>query len=308
MAPRLQRLGCSPRPCGFSCRPTLPKVSSANDRKFCDHREQNRQRMIDTHTHSHHSPDGTGSMADMVQAAQAIGLDGIVFTEHAEWYPGDEAYGYLDMAAYFEELNAVRSSLKDGFGVFAGVELGNPHDFPDLASSLLEKWPFDLVIGSVHWLDSMPGWQSEIFEQGLEATYCRYFEEVIVMVENAEFDVLGHLDLVRRDSWELFGRVLDLKPYRNAIDHILRRVIEKGKGIEVNTSGLRKGLSEPVPGLGILRQYRSLGGEILVFGSDGHRSEHVGHGFDVARDLALAAGFERIARFEQRRVAGWIDL
>jgi histidinol-phosphatase (PHP family) len=247
-------------------------------------------------------------MEDMVRVAQTVGLDGLVFTEHAEWYPGDEAYGYLDMAAYFEELEGLRSALRDEFGVFAGIELGNPHDFPDLVSSLLEEWPFDLVIGSVHWLDSLPGWQPEIFEQGLEATYHRYFEEVIVMVEKADFDVLGHLDLVRRDSWELFERVLDVTPYRAAIDEILRRVIEKGKGIEVNTSGLRKGLSEPVPGLEILRHYRRLGGEILVFGSDGHRPEHVGHGFDVARDLALAAGFKRIARFEQRRVAGWIDL
>ena len=264
--------------------------------------------MIDTHTHSHHSPDGSGSMETMVRSAQALGLDGIVFTEHAEWYPGDDAYGYLDMPAYFEELRTVRASFEDEFAVLAGIELGNPHDFPDLVSVFLEAWPFDLVIGSVHWLDNMPGWQPEIFEQGLAATYRRYFEEVIVMVENAEFDVLGHLDLVRRDSWELFHQALELEPYREAIDHVLRRVIDHGKGIEVNTSALRKGLSEPVPGLDILRRYRELGGEILVFGSDGHRPEHVGYAFDVARDLALAAGFRRIAHFEHRRVAGWTDL
>jgi histidinol-phosphatase (PHP family) len=247
-------------------------------------------------------------MAALAQVAQTIGLDGIVFTEHGEWYPEDEAYGYLDMEAYFEELKAVRASLPRGFSVFAGIELGNPHDFPNLLPAFLATWPFDLVIGSVHWLNTKPGWYAETFKPGLGPTYRRYFQELITMAEKADFDVVGHLDLVRRDSWELFHQVLELAPYREMIDHALRCVIERGKGIEVNTSALRKGLSSPVPDLEVLRRYRELGGEILVFGSDGHQPEHVGYGFDSARDLALAAGFNRIARFEQRSVAGWIDL
>jgi histidinol-phosphatase (PHP family) len=99
-----------------------------------------------------------------------------------------------------------------------------------------------------------------------------------------------------------------LGAFREPIQVVLRHLIESGRGLEINTSGLRKGLSEPVPGLGILRWYRDLGGEVLVFGSDGHCPKHIAFGFSTARDIALAAGFHRIARFENRTVVDWIEL
>ena len=264
--------------------------------------------MIDSHTHTTHSPDGTASMATMLRSAQRLGLTGISFTEHAEWYPGDEAYGYLDLDAYFAELDATRACCANGTLLLAGIELGNPHDFPEEAQALLARYRFDLVIGSVHWLDDTAGWTHPFFEHGLAAAYQRYFEEVVRMVDVADFDVLGHLDLVRRDSWDLFHETLPLDRYGDLIDAILKRLIASGRGLEINTSGLRKGLSEPVPGYHVLRRYHELGGEILVLGSDGHRPEHIGYGFDVARDLACAAGFERAAVFSQRSVVGWINL
>jgi histidinol-phosphatase (PHP family) len=269
--------------------------------------------MIDTHVHSHHSPDARGTMLAIAEAAQSRGLTGLAFTEHGEWYPGDEAYGYLNLDSYFAEIEQARASLepwgsKPAFALLSGIELGNPHQFPKQVTDLLAHYPFDLVIGSVHWIDNLPGWEQPIFELGIPVVYRRYFEELLAMVELAEFDVLGHLDLVRRDSWDLFGEILSLEPYAEMIDTVLRRLVADGRGLEINTSALRKGLPEPVPGLATLRRYRELGGEILVMGSDAHRPEHLGHGFSVARDVALAAGFERIARFKQRLIIEWIDL
>jgi histidinol-phosphatase (PHP family) len=264
--------------------------------------------MIDCHTHTTHSPDGAANMVTMLAYAQRLGLTGISFAEHAEWYPGDDAYGYLDMDAYFAELEAARACCAGGTRLLAGIELGNPHDFPEEARALLMRYPFDLVIGSVHWLDDLPGWQPPIFEHGLAATYQRYFEEVARMVDVANFDVLGHLDLVRRDSWDLFHETLPLDGFGDLIDRILKRLIASGRGLEINTSGLRKGLTEPVPGYQVLRRYRELGGEVLVLGSDAHRPEHIAYGFDIARDLARQAGFERTALFSRREVVDWIDL
>ncbi len=270
--------------------------------------------MIDTHVHSHHSPDARGSMLTIAQAAQSQGLTGVVFTEHGEWYPGDEAYGYLNLDAYFSEIDEARTyfngraALGDAFTLLSGIELGNPHEFSREVTAILARYPFDLVVGSVHWIDDLPGWERPIFDSGIPAVYRRYFEELLAMVEVADFDVLGHLDLVRRDSWDLFRQTLTLEPYAEMIDTVLRRLISDGRGLEINTSALRKGLPEPVPGPAILRRYRELGGEILVIGSDAHRPEHLGHGFAVARDIALAAGFERVARFEQRLITEWIDL
>jgi len=263
--------------------------------------------MIDTHTHTHHSPDGASPMAEMAAAALNARLSGIAFTDHAEWYRGDPAYGYLDLDAYFTELAATRERFGNNLYILAGVELGNPHDFPAETESVLTH-PFDLVIGSVHWLDNQPGWEAPIYQGGIPAAYQLYLGSVLEMIDAADFDVLGHLDLMRRDVWDLFGRTVPIEDFREPVQAVLCRLIETGRAMEINTSAVRKGLDEPVPGLTILRWYRELGGELLVIGSDGHMPQDIAHSFDLARELAKAAGFHRVPRYAHREVVDWIAL
>ncbi len=264
--------------------------------------------MFDTHTHSTYSPDGKQSLSLMVDAARHHGLQGIAFTEHAEWYPGDEAYGYLSLPDYFVSLRSLQENSTEKLTILSGLELGNPHDFPAKVNAILCTWPFDFVIGSVHWMNNLAGWERPIFKKGIANTYRRYFEEVLTMVDQAQFDVLGHLDLVRRDSWALFQKVLPLGDYSEIIHQILKRLIERDKGLEVNTSSLRKGMSETLPNLEVLCWYRDLGGKILVFGSDAHRPSDIAYGFEVARELAHAAGFNQMAVYQQRQISRWITI
>ena len=147
-----------------------------------------------------------------------------------------------------------------------------------------------------------------MFEAGVAVAYARYFDELVALAQGGEYDVLAHFDLVRRDSWEVCRQVLPVEPHAEALHEALHAVVARGKGLEINTSAWSAGLDEPCPGLTILRWYRELGGEVLVFGSDAHYPERVGADFDRARDLALAAGFTRLARFERRRIVGWDTL
>ena len=84
--------------------------------------------------------------------------------------------------------------------------------------------------------------------------------------------------------------------YQDLIDPILKTLIEKGKGLECNTGGLRYGLGHPNPCEDILRRYRQLGGEILTIGSDAHSPEQVGYGFQTASRLLAACGFSATIR------------
>ena len=113
---------------------------------------------------------------------------------------------------------------------------------------------------------------------------------------------MGHIDLVKRDAAK-FGKGYDGPgPYADIIRSALRSIIERGKGIEINTSPLykAKGMAEPCPTMDILRWYRELGGEILTLGSDAHSPDKLGAYFDTALEMAHAAGFTRLARFERR--------
>lgn len=83
------------------------------------------------------------------------------------------------------------------------------------------------------------------------------------------------------------------------VEEILKQVVRRGKGIEINTTA--GSLAEPLPSLAILKAYRRLGGEIVTTGSDAHRAEDVAKGFDRAEELLREAGFSYAARYKERK-------
>lgn len=265
--------------------------------------------MFDTHVHSQFSPDTRTTMRAQVERALALGLRGLAFTDHVEWYPQDEAYHFFDPADYFSALEAARALGNGQLTLLAGLEIGNPQRFPEQTAALLNAWPWDLVLGSAHWVGDERGWEEAFFaRRELPEAYRTYFAELLELAQQGDFDILAHLDIVRRDDWDLHRRVLPVEMFADAIRAVLRAVIERGKGIEINTSGLSKGMGAPLPDLTVLRWYRELGGEILVFGSDAHTPQRLAADFATARDLALAAGFTRLARFKRRQIIGWSEL
>ena len=116
------------------------------------------------------------------------------------------------------------------------------------------------------------------------------------------FDVYGHLDYVVR-----YGPHKDaqysFEKYRDILEDILKLLIEKGKGIEINTGGLKYGLKELHPCTGLLKRYKELGGEIVTVGSDAHKPENIGFGFARAEEVLKACGFRYYTLFQQRRPA-----
>jgi histidinol phosphatase-like PHP family hydrolase len=88
------------------------------------------------------------------------------------------------------------------------------------------------------------------------------------------------------------------QPLRPAYEAYFRQVVRLATQGDCDVMGQ----PEPCPALEILRWYRQLGGEILIFGSDAHKPQDIGMHFKLARELALTAGFTRLARFERRQI------
>jgi len=264
-------------------------------------------RLADYHIHTRFSIDSEAGLDKVCEAAIARGLDEIAVTDHADFGPAD-ASDHFRPVEHLAEIERCRARYGDRLTVRAGVEMGEPHLFAQQAQGVLAAGEFDFVIGSAHYSDDMQAaWKEVYFEQPLRRAYESYFRQVASLAAEGDFDVLGHLDLIKRDARKL-GKVYDgPQPYADMIRAALRSVVERGKGIEINTSPLRRGQPDPCPSLEILRWYREMGGEILTLGSDAHRPEHVGAHLDVALEMARAAGFERLARFERRRVR-WVEI
>jgi len=93
-----------------------------------------------------------------------------------------------------------------------------------------------------------------------------------------------------------------LSKYKEYVYEILKNLISRGKGIEINTSGLHNNLL--FPKLEILKMYKDLKGEIITVGSDAHDSTRVGENISYVYDLLRNIGFKYVFLFEKRKEQG----
>jgi histidinol-phosphatase (PHP family) len=240
-------------------------------------------------------------MAEMCQAAIEAGLEEIAITDHLDGHPGDNCHGYYSVAAYFEEIACCRALFAPRLTIRAGIEVGDPHRFPEVISPTVRGHDYDFAIGSVHWIDDVAPFGDAFFRAHDSAfAFGGYFREALALAKADDFDVLGHLDMPKREGTAFYGP-FRADDYGDALREILRMLIAHGKGIEINTSGWRKSADECCPGPSVLKWYADLGGEILTIGSDAHRTEHVGLFRARAIDLAREAGLRWLTTFECRR-------
>ena len=257
----------------------------------------------DCHIHTRYSVDSEAAFEAICRAAVAQGIDEIAFTDHLDFGPSDSTDPF-PAEDYLEEIQTCRERYTDRLEISAGIEVGEPHLFPGEAAAVLAAGDFDFVIGSAHYARGMrAAWFEDYFDQPLGDAYEAYFQQVVDLARAGDFDVLAHLDLVKRDARK-FGKPYDgPRPYADLIRAALMALVERGKGMEINTSPLRRGQPEPCPSMEVLRWYHELGGEILTVGSDAHVPQAVGSHIDVALDMARAAGFTRLVTFHHREMA-----
>ena len=249
--------------------------------------------IADNHVHSQLSWDASqGSMEKSCRRAIELGLPLIAFTEHADWVRGPDAV--FDVEHYFDSIERCRAAYP-GLRILSGVEMGEPHRYPEAARVLLSA-PFDRVLGSVHCVEwkgrtvdaSEPGF---LTPADVSDIFHLYLREVLALVESDEpFHVLAHLDYPKR-YWPA-GAAYAEAPFEEEFRAVLRAAALRGVALEVNTTRGRDPVRFLCPGQMVLDWWREEGGRAISFGSDAHSPEHLAAGFDLARELATAAGFK----------------
>lgn len=257
----------------------------------------------DVHMHCIFSSDSDAAPEEMILGAIEKGLEVICFTDH---YDKDNMdWGQEDIfnpEEYFRVLNPLREKYKERIDVRIGVEIGlQPHLAP-YYGRFVKKYPFDLVIGSVHSVKRTDiAFGTLLRAHTDEEVYRMTLEETLEDVRlDGSFDVLGHLDYVVR-----YGREKEAgysyKKYADLIDEILRELVSRGKGLELNMAGLKYGLPFAHPHPDVLKRYKELGGEIITVGADGHKPEHIAYDFHKVSDILKEAGFLYYAEFRERQ-------
>ena len=227
------------------------------------------------------------------------GIREIAFTDHFDLHALEKGRGYYNYQKYSSEIAKCRDSFGERLSILKGLELGEPHLYLEEHSRYFKDKDFDFLLGSVHW----------IADEAMHNDYCRgkeakkayeaYFAQVFQAAAEGNFDVLGHLDILKRYAPSGFGK-LCIGDYREVVEQILKTALERGIGLELNTSGWRQGVGEPFPSLEVLRWYRELGGEIITVGSDSHVVDDLGSDIKKAYLLLRDLGFKWLTVFRQR--------
>ena len=263
----------------------------------------------DYHMHSNSSIDSEATMAEMCEAALQNEVGEIAFAEHYDCHPDDYGTGYYDPETYFARLEEARREYQPlGLTVRAGVELGEPHLFADTQQPTLAAWPYDIVLGSLHWIGPHSVFDDDYYQQRTPAeAITPYFVELAEMVRAGGFDVLAHADVVKRVACRVYGS-FDITQCETEIRNVWQACIETGTAIEINTAGLRTAANEQHPSQVALQWYYEMGGRLLTTGSDAHRPTHVALGLVSALDLAREVGFTQVCIYEKREVTRWVEI
>lgn len=240
-------------------------------------------------------------MEDICHAAIAAGVEELGFTDHFDLHPHEPFPDYLDADAWWSSFETCQKMFADDLVLRAGVEIGEPHRFPDRVRDLLDQYPWDFVLGSLHWVGDICVFDQPYFGENPDTPYSLYFEELARMVAVGDFDILGHFDVVKRYGFEHYG---DFQPERHepTIRRILRLLAERSLAIEINTSTLRRSVQKPSPDLRILEWFREEGGQFVTLGSDAHTTQDVGFGLRSMKRMVATAGFEGLARYKNREI------
>ncbi len=258
--------------------------------------------MVDYHIHTYLCRHAEGSIEDYVNSAIEKGLREIGFADH---FPlalmGMEPKTQVTMnedeiELYFQMVNRV-SQTKD-ISVKTGIELDYVPGKTIKLSKELKDYPFDYIIGSIHFMDDWdfthPYYAGEYEERSLGDVYERYFSLVCEACKSGIFDIIGHIDVVKKFDYRPEKRVL--LPFYTEVARVLQ---DTGVCLEVNTSGLDAPVNEIYPARELLELCIKKGVKV-VMGSDAHSPGQVGRYFPEAMEMLSDMGVKETVVFEAR--------
>lgn len=236
--------------------------------------------LFDSHMHTCFSTDSKMKMDEAVARGRELDI-GITITEHMDIaYPEPMSF-IFDVEKYFADYNAFRSEK-----VLLGIEIGMRSDCLEENCKLVEKYPFDYVIGSVHVIDNIDIYAAEFYhERNKKDVYEQYFKTMKQCVTCYDgIHSLGHIDYIAR-----YARFKDPEVYyhefKDYIDEVLVILAQKGKALEINTRrlGTKEAVEIIMP---IYKRFYEVGGRLVTIGSDAHHVKDIGRGLDVGLEVA----------------------
>ncbi len=283
--------------------------------------------MLDYHLHLWpHTQREVGPVVDQVAAycerAAAAGVLEVAITEHLFRFRQavpvvggfwEDAEGSPElkesMAAYWDFLaradldayvETVLVAKQAGLPVVLGLEVDHYPGRMDQVAGLLAGYPFDVLLGSVHWLGtwrfddlgdavSMEEWSI----RDVDATWDSYTRSIEELAATGTCDVLAHPDLIK---------VTGKRPASPVEwwDRIAEAAASSGMAAELSSAGWRKPVGEQYPAHPLLVRFAAHGVP-LTTASDAHGVEHVADRAGDLRVILDQMGVDHLQAYRRRQ-------
>lgn len=259
---------------------------------------------VDYHTHTRLCKHAEGEPSEYLAAAAAKGLIEYGFSDHFPAPANFDSSSRMEPSQYPEYralVKAAQANPPPGLAVRYGAEVDWVRGRMDEVYDLLAGEDFDYLIGSIHYVGdfgfdndaNIPAWAKP---GTADHVWDAYGDLLLEMVGSGKFDVIGHIDLPKK--FGCYPKSMD--KFLARAEAALESAARLGVVMEINAGGLRKPVKEAYPSLELLKLARAKG-VLITFGSDCHCPADVASGFDVAENLARAAGYQEYQRFDKRR-------
>jgi histidinol-phosphatase (PHP family) len=254
--------------------------------------------MINMHAHTDRCGHASGTPSDLVEAAARAGVTVLAFTDHLPLpheFEREYAMAAEELEEYVHDVSLARDrGAQIGVEVLMGIEADWLPEHPGHVEELLAEHDFDLVLGSVHFLDGWAFDDPRLIDHyagvDVDALWARYFEVLAEAANSSLYDVMAHPDLIKKFG---FMPREDPEPlyHRTAAQLALA-----GVAIEVNTAGLRKPCAEIYPTAALLKACRAAGVPATI-GTDAHSPGEIAAGLAEGYDALRQAGYESVTVF-----------
>lgn len=261
--------------------------------------------MIDYHLHTSRCCHAGGTMEEYLREAEKKKLVEIGFADHFPlgllgFNPANQVSMHPEeLHDYIGDVNRIKN-LSNNIVVSLGIEIDYLPAKVEKLAAALENYHFDYIIGSIHFIEDWdfthPAQAGRYRDLDIDKLYQRYFSLVEDACRCGLFDVIGHIDVVKK-----FGYRPE-KALEKTWEETARVLLETGTAIELNTSGRDAPVGEYYPHRRFLEICSAVGVPVTL-GSDAHDPSQVGRYFPAALALLKNCGYRELTIFRERKKA-----
>jgi histidinol-phosphatase (PHP family) len=251
--------------------------------------------IVDIHNHTVLCNHAEGNNEDYVKKAIKTGTKFFGFSDHAPMnYDKKYRMNFDQMKTYEKDIKNLKEIYKNEITILLGYEVDFLEGFVD--KRVLDS-NVDYLIGSVHFLKGWgfdnPEFIGHYKSKDIDKIWEDYFEAVYCMAKSGDYDIVGHIDLVKVFNF------LPKRDIKSIAKKAIKEIKKAGMVVELNSAGLRKPCREIYPGSDIMELVSEYDIPI-TFSSDAHKPEDVGYASNELTEYAKSFGYKKCAYFLQR--------